>query len=85
MLSLEIAQQRVPLISMLFSPGFLFWIFAFAAGYAFYRKNDRVLLPFTMVLLVWLTVILGPTYLPRYVLILWFALPGALGVLGMEG
>ncbi len=85
MLSLEIAQQRVPLISMLFSPGFLFWIFAFAAGYAFYRKNDRVMLPFTMVFLVWLTVILGPTYLPRYVLILWFALPGALGVLGMEG
>lgn len=85
MLSLEIAQQRVPLISMLFSPGFLFWIFAFAAGYAFYRKNDRVLLPFAMVFLVWLTVILGPTYLPRYVLILWFALPGALGVLGMEG
>ena len=29
----------------------------------------------------WLTVILGPTYLPRYVLILWFALPGALAVL----
>ncbi len=81
-LSLEITQQKVPLISMLFSPGFLFWIFAFAAGYAFCRKEDRLFLPFAMILLVWLTVILGPTYLPRYVLILWFALPGALSVLG---
>ena len=28
-ISLELYQQRVPVISMLFSPGFLFWIFAF--------------------------------------------------------
>ncbi len=40
-----------------------------------------VLLPFALIFLVWLTVILGPTYLPRYVLILWFALPGAAAVL----
>ena len=38
-MSLEITQQRMPLVSMLFSPGFLFWIFAFLAGYAFYRKD----------------------------------------------
>lgn len=81
-MSLEIAQQKVPVVSMLFSPAFLFWIFAFTAGYAFYRKEYRVLLPFAMVFLLWLTVILGPTYLPRYVLILWFALPMAVAVLG---
>lgn len=28
-----------------------------------------------MVFLIWLTVLLGPTYLPRYVLIFWFGLP----------
>lgn len=77
-MSLEIAQQRVPLVSMLFSPGFLFWIFAFMAGYAFYRKDYGHLLPFAMIFLLWLTVVLGPTYLPRYVLILWFALPWAM-------
>lgn len=76
-MSLEIAQQKIPLVSMLFSPGFLFWIFAFMAGHAFYRKDYGRLLPFAMVFLLWLTVILGPTYLPRYVLILWFALPWA--------
>ena len=80
-MSLEIAQQKIPVLSMLFSPGFLFWIFVFAAGYAFYRRNCKVLLPFALIFLVWLTVILGPTYLPRYVLILWFALPGAVAVL----
>lgn len=83
-MSLEIAQQKIPVLSMLFSPGFLFWIFVFAAGYAFYRRNYKVLLPFALIFLVWLTVILGPTYLPRYVLILWFALPGAVAVL-VEG
>ncbi len=77
-MSLEIAQQKIPLVSMLFSPGFLFWIFAFMAGYAFYRKDYGHLLPFAMIFLLWLTVVLGPTYLPRYVLILWFALPWAM-------
>lgn len=80
-MSLEIAQQKVPVVSMLFSPGFLFWIFAFTGGYAYYRKKYGLLLPFGLLFLVWLTVILGPTYLPRYVLILWFALPGAAAVL----
>lgn len=80
-LSLEITQQKVPAVSMLFSPGFLFWIFVFTGGYAYYRRQYGLLLPFGMVLLLWLTVVLGPTYLPRYVLILWFALPGAAAVL----
>lgn len=84
-MSLEIAQQKIPVLSMLFSPGFLFWVFAFAGGYAYYKRERGLLLPFAMLLLVWLTVILGPTYLPRYVLILWFALPGALAVLVNNG
>lgn len=80
-LSLEVTQQKVPVVSMLFSPGFLFWVFLFAFGYVYVRKRYDLLLPFLMVLLLWLTVILGPTYLPRYVLILWFALPATVAVL----
>lgn len=34
-----------------------------------------MLLPFLMIFFVWLTVVLGPTYLPRYVLMFWFGLP----------
>lgn len=84
-MSLEITQQKIPLLSMLFSPGFLFWVFAFTGGYALYRRKYDLLLPFSMVLLLWLTVILGPTYLPRYVLILWFILPGMAAVLVNRG
>lgn len=74
-LSLEIEQEKVPIVSMLFSPGGLFWLFAFVFSYMLYRKNYHILMPCIMVLAVWLTVILGPTYLPRYVLIFWFGLP----------
>ncbi len=74
-LSLEVWHHKIPVVSMLFSPGFLFWYYVFAAGYAYTRKKAEWLLFFAMLFLVWLTVLLGPTFLPRYVLILWFALP----------
>lgn len=74
-MSLEIFKEKVPILSMLFSPGFLFWCYAVAFGYAVYRKKYHILLPYLMIFLVWLTMLLGPTYLVRYVLILWFALP----------
>lgn len=79
-MSLEIAQQKIPVVSMLFSPGFLFWVYAFIFGYTYYRKKKELLPSFALLFLVWLTVILGPTYLPRYVLILWFALPALAAV-----
>ncbi|HJC57256.1 MAG TPA: hypothetical protein H9700_07805 [Candidatus Eisenbergiella intestinipullorum] len=74
-MSLELFQQRIPVCSMLFSPGFLFWVYA--AGAVLLLRNGRlrqaaVLLPAG---LNWLTVLLGPTSLVRYVLIFWFALP----------
>ena len=74
-LSLEIEQEKIPILSMLFSPGCMFWLFAFAFSYVLYRKKYHLLAPYSMVLCVWLTVILGPTYLPRYVLVFWFGLP----------
>lgn len=74
-LSLEIEQEKIPILSMVYSPGCLFWCFAFVFGYELYRKKYYILIPYLLVLLIWMTVILGPTYLPRYVLILWFGLP----------
>lgn len=74
-MSLELYQQNVPGISMLFSPGFLFWVFMGCALISIYRKQYVWLLPILSVFLLWGTVILGPTFLVRYVLILWFALP----------
>ena len=74
-MSLELYQQKVPGVSMLFSPGFLFWIFVFCYVYFLQKGKWNQILGFGGILLLWATVILGPTYLVRYVLILWFALP----------
>jgi hypothetical protein len=83
-MSLEIAQQNIPVLSMLFSPGALFWLFILGCGYLMYRRRFSLLMPCVMLLAVWLTVILGPTYLPRYVLAFWFVLP-LFGALVLEG
>ncbi len=74
-MSLEIFQQKVPVISMLFSPGFMFWAMMFLLGFFLYAGELRRVMPFVLPLLVWLTIILGPTYLVRYVLFLWFTVP----------
>ncbi len=74
-MSLEIAQQRIPVVSMLFSPGFLFWVMVFILGFFCYQKKWNVVFPFVLPLLCWLTVILGPTYLVRYVVFLWTVVP----------
>ena len=81
-ISLDLFQQRLPGISMLFSPGFLFWYFSFCMGYYVWKREGKLLLSFLLLLLVWMTVLLGPTYLVRYVLILWLAAP--LFVSGMK-
>lgn len=74
-LALEISQEKIPIYSMLYSPGGIFWCIAFVFAYVLYRRKYHIVIPYLMVLLVWLTVILGPTYLPRYVLIFWYGLP----------
>lgn len=74
-MSLEIAQQRIPVLSMLFSPGFLFWVMLFILGFFWYVGDYKRLSPYLLPLLLWLTVILGPTYLVRYVVFLWVLLP----------
>jgi len=74
-LSLELEQEKMPIVSMVYSPGCLFWCFAFVFSYVLYRKKYHIIIPYLMVFLIWLTVLLGPTYLPRYVLIFWFGLP----------
>lgn len=74
-MSLELFQQRIPVVSMLFSPGFLFWVMAFILGFFCYQKKWEKVCPFVLPLLCWLTVILGPTYLVRYVVFLWLVVP----------
>lgn len=80
-LSLEISKENIPIYSMLYSMGGLFWLIAFTLSYVLYIKKYHLAIPCLMVLFICLTVILGPTYLPRYVLIFWYALPLFVGML----
>lgn len=70
--SLNLFQQKCPVLSMLFAPGFVFWVFFFVlVGYVD-RKNLPMML---LVLMTFATVLFGPTTLVRYVLILWYITP----------
>jgi hypothetical protein len=48
---------------------------AFCLGFLCDKGRWNQVLPFGLLALVWLTVILGPTYLVRYVVFLWALLP----------
>ena len=74
-LSLEVWKEKIPVISWLFSPGGMFWLYAFLFARLLNNRRYEILYPFLPLFLLWLTVLLGPTYLPRYVLFFWYALP----------
>ena len=74
-MSLEPGIQQIPIVSWLFSPGFLFWTAAFILGYFLYAGHYKKLLPYLLPVFLWLTVILGPTFLVRYVVFLWILMP----------
>lgn len=80
-LSLEVWKEKVPVLSWLFSPGAMFWFYAFLFAGLLNNRRYEMLYPFLPIFLVWLTVLLGPTYLPRYVLFFWYALPLFLGMM----
>lgn len=73
--------HETPVISWLFSPGVLCWVWILgelcliAVGK---KREAAALLP---VYFNFLTVLIGPTYLVRYVLIFWFGLPVLLSIL----
>lgn len=79
-LSLEVWKERIPVVSWLFSPGAMFWFYAFLFAWLLNNGRYEIMYPFLPIFLLWLTVLLGPTYLPRYVLFFWYALPLFLAV-----
>lgn len=83
-LSLEVWKEKIPVISWLFSPGAMFWFYAFLFAWLLNNGRYELLYPFLPLFILWLTVLLGPTYLPRYVLFLWYALPLFLGMVQMS-
>ena len=75
-LSIEKFQQNIPVISLLFAPAAYFWLCVYFILTAIVLGRDKKkLMPLLLVLMVWLTVLLGPTYLVRYAIYLWYIVP----------
>ncbi len=78
-MSLEIFQQKIPGLAMLFSPGFMFWCMMFGLGFVLNSKKlerkMEILLPFLLPVFIFMTYLLGPTFLVRYVVFWWTLVP----------
>ncbi len=64
-----------PLVKVVMNPGVYFMLFLYMGAYFGYKRENRFWLPWIAVMLSWLTVLLGPIALVRYVLIFYFAMP----------
>ncbi|MBR2121507.1 MAG: hypothetical protein IJ930_00975 [Lachnospiraceae bacterium] len=72
-LSIERFQQEIPVISLLFAPASYLWLWLLIFLYLIWKK-DRQVFSVLPVFLYMLTLLLGPTYLVRYVIPLFFGL-----------
>ena len=70
-LSLENWKEKAPVLYLLFSPGFMLWIQLFGIGFLWKKYGLSAILPYGCILFVVATLLLGPTFLPRYVFFLW--------------
>ncbi len=74
-LSIGSFQQDAPVLHLFFGPGLYVFIYMFVFAYRLYKKRFGSILPFMPMILTFCTVLLGPTYLVRYVLYLWLCVP----------
>ena len=59
--------QNKPLISMFYSSGLMVWLMFIYVGWCFYQKKYKMLFPASLVVALWLTLLLGPVVLYRYI------------------
>lgn len=67
--------QKIPFAFLLLSPGWYFGLAVIAFGYLWCYKKYKFMVPMIILLLSFLTVLLGPMALVRYVLIFYFVFP----------
>jgi len=73
--SLDSSIQKIPVINMLFSPGFMFFLVLFILGFMISYGRGRLAIAFLLPFLVLLTNFIGPLSLVRYVFYLWIMIP----------
>ena len=74
-LAYKLPYERIPVVSMLFSTGFIFWLVLIFTFYFLYKKNYGALFPVSFIIGLWLTMILGPLALYRYTFPLMVSIP----------
>lgn len=74
-ISLTRSFQKIPVIRLFFAPAFWFFVFLWQLFFRSFRRRFCGAVCFLPAFLTWLTVLLGPCSLVRYVIILWFLVP----------
>lgn len=73
--------RDIPLISMIVSIGFLFWLLVFGIIYCIYTKKYNIIMTYIPLLCMWITILASPVFgEPRYVYGLFTCLPLLLGM-----
>ena len=67
--------QKIPVLGILFVPGYVLWAFIYLGLSCWYRKKYRLLLPVSLVVLFIGTLLLGPCVQLRYIYPVWVFLP----------
>lgn len=62
----ENAYQKLPVIRIMFAPAFYWWLLCLYIAVAVYRRQYRFVLPVIFLILYYLTLLLSPTVLIRY-------------------
>lgn len=63
-----IDRRDIPIVSMVFSIGFTFWVTVISLGYAVYLKRYNLIIVYMPILILWLTTLASPVYCEfRYV------------------
>lgn len=76
-----IDNSEIPVISMLFSIGFICWIALIMLAYAIYRKNYDYILIYIPLIILWLTTLASPVFAEyRYVYAIFTCLPILIGI-----
>ena len=58
--------QKAPLIANFMNPGSFFWVLIIMGSYCIYRRNYICIVPFSLLIGLWGTIMLGPVALLRY-------------------
>lgn len=80
-ISLTPAFEDIPVLSVILNQAFPFWLMLTAAAVILYHKKCRLLIPLTLILGYWGTLLLGPVTSVRYAFPLMICVPAILSLL----